>query len=81
MAIEAKLVTITNDTIIQGRPLTLVQKIEDGKEDLIRMNFNGKGEIFSFPASDLDALVELFQKMCFEVGSAKEVLASTNQSI
>lgn len=78
MAIEAKLIIITNEATIQGRPLTLVQKIEDGKEDLIRMNFNGKGEIFSFPASNLDALVGLFQRMLLEVESAKNALASTN---
>lgn len=60
--IETKAILVSNTAQIQNRTLTVTMKIEEGKVDLVRLSFNGKGEIFSLPVEQLSILIDVLQQ-------------------
>jgi len=60
--IATKEILISNETTIQNRPLTVSVNVTDGKMDLARISFNGRGEIFSLPVEQIGFLIDVLQE-------------------
>ena len=60
--INTKEINIVNETMIQNRPLTVSVNITDGRMDLARISFNGRGEIFSLPVEEIGLLIDVLRE-------------------
>ena len=81
MAVIAKQINISNEVLIQGRPLTLATNVTDGKWDLVRLSFNGKGEVFSFPKEALPHFMELLRGTYLDVQKVEDTLAKEDDQL